>query len=789
MKAFKAILNLSLMTIIGLTLCALPVGEARAQAQAEQRRLDAQNASQGNSPALPTNIPQSAEESASGVFYDSEGYAVQTRSASTEEANTLSADFLYLIMMLCIAAFMGRLIKYKKWSSDVWVAIAASTIMVGAVIMAIMGSKSRIHARDYKVEVKEDGTVNNMQADAIREQIKSYRELESLAGKKWKIEAAGAAAFAGAGAYALMKHMKANAKIKACQSAAVTHLGAMTTACAAPGGQAACKEVAFCQATVSHMGTLDASFMGPPENSVAAGAKIETLSTTAKGAAQGCTGASALCVETIVTDVDMNLTYGVPVLAAQSEPELDHSILKFVNASALSEFWDNQLRFSSPYLSFFEPDLENITYHHDPHINSALTTYETKRFMAGQVQSLSVTQLPAMLTSAKNLSYQKLISVNQNQQNKLKSLIAESFFSQAHAWGVKEFGLAGAAAVAYYTTSKKTATWLDSYMYSPQNRAIVFGIAATVATGSALLSKKTEGQMGGNAKKLEELLADIERLQNSSSAFTSPSQQRPGVQTGLAPSNIQAPVLANSGEKTPCIRDDKGCVNVESAIKNDPGLTDFGSTMSNLATLSGKVADGMMGTDSLSEGVMGDVEALAGMQGVANKLLNRAQEEHSKKLTELSKKPVDLGKITDNALRNLQAATVRSLNEDQGSRDTLASNFGLSPLSIPGKPGSGAISETDREELESALADGGGATGVGAADAKGLDFNFNFDDGTTDGQGQENLAMLGVDGMSVELDDYEAIDDIVSNRDVSLFQIITVRYFKSGFPRLFEIEE
>jgi hypothetical protein len=780
MKMFRSVLNLLVITIIGLTLCALPVGEARAQ-----------SSTRGNSSALPDHAPRSAEESATGVFYDSDGYAVQARKTETKGVNDLSADFLYLIMMLGIGAFMGRIIKYQKKSPDTWVAIAASVIMIGATIMAIMGSKKRIHAGEYKIEVRQDGTVNNMQADAIREQIKSYRELESLAGKKWKIEAAGAAAYFGAAGYAYMLYMQEQAGLTACSTSLQTAQMTFAATCS-PLNPESCRQAAACANAHAHLATLHTTINAPPAPSEAMAGAVEGASMSAVAATNMCLPASTVCSSVITGSVVPNLTAGNPsVIDAPvgnfAPPSIDAEVLKFVEQSQHHKLWESELQFQSPYQNLFYSIKPEVYKQGLFVLSSQFETFEQKRFEQGALSSLDLNQLKHYVSLSQSLSYARLEHINAKNQSLLKGLITEHFISSAHAWGAKEFGLAGGAALAYYTSSRSTAVWLDSFLATPKWRAIVFGIAGTVAAASSLISKKTEGTMGENAKKLEDLLADVMRLQTGARAFVAPSQQSPGVQRGLSPTQIQSPNLNTDLAKQPCIKDGKNCAKLESQITSNPGLTDFGTTMSNLASLSGKVADGMMGSGDLSAATLGDIDALAAKQGVARQLTSRAAEAMNKRLKEAGREPVDLQAVTDSALRSLQAATIRSLNADPNARDALASSFGVEPLAIPGS-GNAAVAGIDREVVESALAAGGGPTGVGSAAPGGFDFNFDFDDGLGNYDGDFTSAMLGSDGM-IHVDDYEAIDDIVSNRDVSLFQIITVRYFKSGYPRLFEINE
>ncbi len=781
----KALIQFSFISLISTVLCLMPVSNLKAESQelsdAERRRSSVTNPTTAN----PGVVTSSSEETASGVYYDSEGYAVTVRKEKTTGAKlALTGDFLALVMLLGVGAYIGTIWKYRKWTMDMKIATAAAAIMTGAVIYAITQARSKITDKEYKIEIREDGTVNNMQADAIREQAKSYRTLESLAGIKWKIEAAGAAAFTAAAVVSVVQ----DRKLKASQAACTAAVAADVTC---PGASGA----------VMNLNAAEAGSGVAPSG--VEFTKIMAANQAAKAAITTCTTAKAPCLaatiemDAVTTGIDQaSLEASLPAAQMASviapterlhlaDVDLYQSYMTgMIAQNEINELWSFESR-NFPYESLFLAK--------SSHENFALTSYlqkfEEQRFYQGELSSLTIDKAQAMGAQANTYMDQKLRLRLSENTKRLQNILLDWIFPSAQAWTMKEFGLAGGVAVAAAMMFRKQAQIFDRWMAVPRNRQYVFAGSAAIATAAAVISKKSEGTYKENAEKLEGMLKEIERLQGMPLGYTAPPKTSTGFNDGLTPRNVQSSRLALDGGKTSCMigqpTGSEACRSFESEIKKETALGDMGDTMANLATLTGSTADGFMGTDSLSGATLDNINQLAASQAVADEALRQARDSYNKLREKNGEKPLDFVKLSSDFLDGVKKATIRNLEEDaNGSRRLMASLGGAGNIPL-GKP----IEEKAAESVESAIVDGKGVAAGNKAPEGNFDFSFGFDDSGN----QDDLlanAVYGDDGMLIDIkNDFESTDDIVSNRDVSLFQIISVRYLKSGFPRLFELKE
>lgn len=788
----KALLNVFMISLATITLMALPISEAHAQSRAEVARAQALANESGQNESGPA--PKTQEEAAGGVYYDSEGVATRVRSTTT--TRVVEGDMLHLILLLGIGVFVGRMWRYAKWTRDMRVAVGAAIIMVGATIKALMTARRNINADTYQVEIKEDGSVNNMQVDAIREQIESYRELEKLASTKWKIEAAGAAAFTASAAYALFIHTRVTAQVETCGQA----LTQAALAALPPNVPLA----TACDAAQGAMAPVRMSIQSPPtgEQSASIGTRMFAELNAFKSAFSACPPAAAICgqmaleaAEAIAQTPDPEVIVGdIAVVGSTAPMGAPHTVASFefqvfnhfLSYQEMASAWrDTDISFDSPYNDLFLPATEKLNI--QP-IANHLTRFEYERYLSGEVSSLALADISRMSTSSDRYFAEAIVRQARQHERQLVSLVADALLPSAHAWGVRELGLGGGIAAAFVASTRQTARMLDRFMATPKNRAVVFGSAAAISTAAAVMSKRAEGQYANNAEKLEDLLREMENLQTMPTAFTGQNTVSPGATNTQAPRSVRPPALTSDGAKTPCLagQTDKGCNNLSDELGRKE-FSEFGAPMANLASLTGATADGFIGTDTLSDGTLANVDKLANQQALANSALRAARD----RADQLNKKlgiDDDFEKATNRFRDNMAQAVIKRAETDP-SFGRVANAFSGNRAGIPLAAVPTDLSEA-KEVVESVIADGAKEVPSDGSKSGDFDFNFEFDDGYGFDDSYAN-AVYGDDGMIIDIKggDYEATGDIVSNRDVSLFQIITVRYFKSGFPRLFDLRD
>lgn len=159
-----------------------------------------------------------ANESAEEQDGESRTFDIETKGENTYEGE----DAVTLLSLIAIGLFVASLWRYKPMTKDMWIATSAGVLLVAAEIMALAMTREKISDKNYKLVKNEDGSTNNLQTDALREQNQSYKDLEKLAKIKWKIQLAASAAFFTAAGFAYHLHGTWNSKRVACSSTMVS---------------------------------------------------------------------------------------------------------------------------------------------------------------------------------------------------------------------------------------------------------------------------------------------------------------------------------------------------------------------------------------------------------------------------------------------------------------------------------------------------------------------------------------------------------------------------------------
>lgn len=269
--------------------------------------------------------------------------------------------------------------------------------------------------------------------------------------------------------------------------------------------------------------------------------------------------------------------------------------------------------------------------------------------------------------------------------------------------------------------------------------------------------------------------------------------------------------MSKEGVKFPCINGEytNHCDNFTnlmnekmSNLKDLP--PDLKSQIGNISTM----ADGINGTGTLSTGTMSSAAALAAQANALRSNLNSKQQKIQDMLNRNKNNKLDLAKRA-NAIKSDLLKTVGKELEKRGSTPAkMLASFGAS----------GSL--TSKYAATSSYGDGSGSgvgaggTGAGANGSETLDpskikntaaavdvglgsselseaakAGSNETNGIDPLAGQSAADTAGKNGdgtKTATMDDYDLKNDINLNKDVDLFKVITNRYQKSAYPRLFK---
>lgn len=313
------------------------------------------------------------------------------------------------------------------------------------------------------------------------------------------------------------------------------------------------------------------------------------------------------------------------------------------------------------------------------------------------------------------------------------------------------------------------------------------GIMYTLLAGTAwMVSKKSDDvadQMQENANKIDGILNRFKNMESTAQMINNAFNKQQSLTS--VPLNAGAR-LATEGEAFPCLTTttkDAKCVSAKSLVDGAVGQSnlDLPDGTATVVDTAATTADALAGQSALTQAAVDGVNSLSS-QAKKMDALNRKLE---KKLNDLDKmagkKATDYNKARNNLLGKLQGSMLKAMNKKGlDGYQTLAA---VSPVSAP------AVAPSNvKDDIKKAVAkQSAEATSTGkTAKSSGSGFNFKFDEPKGDTLKFDEPKDQGLAGLAEgELE----VDDIVQDPSVSIFKVISVRYLKSGYPRVLELKE
>jgi len=287
------------------------------------------------------------------------------------------------------------------------------------------------------------------------------------------------------------------------------------------------------------------------------------------------------------------------------------------------------------------------------------------------------------------------------------------------------------------------------------------------------LSKQID-KIGENIAKIDQILNEMNKLKNGLQANNVTEQQ-------IKLASFQANQLQdlqlgpNVSVKTDCATSagSSNCSPLANQLASMPGFAGLPDSFKSIASQSAQLGDGLSGTNSISGSTLTTAGALAGNQGAIAKLLAKTQSKLNEQLASSGQPKIDFAKEQNDLLNKWNAQTANGLKSSGMSAGNFLASTGGSPLSAS-KEGS----KTAAAKKSLAPAIGGGAVGSSAKN-KGFELDFK------EAQAGEGAVAAGGAAQKEEKFDIGA-NDINTNSGESIFQLISNRYIKSGYPKLLD---
>tara|TARA_R110000868_G_scaffold61524_1_gene186915 strand:+ start:26306 stop:28411 length:2106 start_codon:yes stop_codon:yes gene_type:complete len=328
-------------------------------------------------------------------------------------------------------------------------------------------------------------------------------------------------------------------------------------------------------------------------------------------------------------------------------------------------------------------------------------------------------------------------------------------------------------------------------------RGIYFGVLAGFAWLAVNELSKGEEKLRSNAniyKSLHERLsAAIEskqRLAGMGSVKGSVRDRLGGYQ-GIRdemnnPASGAICLVGKLGEQR--VDENCACRQTNSCSSVDLSNVDFGGL--GLPGFFGQTTGGLQsGANSLFSGNLAGADSAFGSMGsnAANlrKLNDRVKAKAIADVNGINKnkKPIDLKAIEDKILEDVQKVAPSILQAAQAKNGSTLAALGIGTTGIS----SGLAEDPNKLTPETLLESISSKTAPApAGKAKGMDFKFDFPEESNATTATGDVALSQGDALN-EFESNES--DISARPNENIFNIITVRYFKSAYPRIFNEQE
>jgi hypothetical protein len=349
----------------------------------------------------------------------------------------------------------------------------------------------------------------------------------------------------------------------------------------------------------------------------------------------------------------------------------------------------------------------------------------------------------------------------------------EIVFPSARAGWVSLLGLGAGAAAVYFGLEKTLGIYIDQYLFTPKWRIAIWGALALLCKVAMGATDDKIEQIKKNIEKLDKILAETAKLQQG---IQNANAKVNTVSIVNKPINGSDEIISNT-DKTGCLAGSKDskCNSLQAITTSASGFAGMPTGLQDMVTDMAKTGDGLSGTGKLSSTTLGQISNLGNKAGAVSKLLKK-QQIAINDLLKNNKKPAfnfnDEAKKTKNALGKVVTDSLKN-------RGTTPAGFlGSMGMSVPAsseieKSADGIIKKSSGVEMTP-------ATGS-AANKDLLDLGLK-DEGSGDAGLLANGAKEGSAG-----DEYDIKgNDINSEKGPSIFDIISSRYLKSGYPKLLE---
>lgn len=673
-----------------------------------------------------------------------------------------AAGFVDVLVMVAVG-LVGRgllMCNGTFWQADVMAYVAGAVMFIAGEVMAFMKFNKAQKQLGEEVEWKKGLT--GSQREALIKMRQTLEEMKGAAKTKYTMQLSAATAFTLAAGIAVGKYVMLQSLRTSCLSAdAAGAASVYLSSVCGPAAAAAGQKIAAYAATD-----------GLPTPSTGADLKTQTIENTSGVASAKCPTGAGICTASTVNE------------------RMSWVVCTKLNSLVKTNFLDNS--WSSYFSSIYKNKVATpITF-------ASIDRYLDEALPFTNVNTCSKERI--FNSTPTSISERPVVASTESEG------IAQQFMdlivSRAHAGGgmIGMLGL-GAGAVVMLSGLVMTQSYLvDQWIHGPLGRSIVFGITAGLAVAASMMTKGIINKIEERIKKIDEILAtagnaDLPYLANVSVSIDSPyaiSENIPLADIKAIDANarrypcVSNPAVPTAGDPGTVQTTSNGCASISALLAKNPkldgksvgfDLKTLGSEFNAAATSAAAIADSIQGADSVSGATMNSAQALGGKLAFAQNGLKKLQNRVNEDLKKQGKKPVDFVGMNKELLGKMRDGVSQDLKKQNLTAAQALGKLGASPLTSEESKAAATTSSKTGLSYE------GGASAYEQAPASMAIDDLANSAATASASESESLEELAK-GIDLKKVDETQGNQIIDKPEASIFNIISVRYLKSGLSRL-----
>lgn len=663
------------------------------------------------------------------AYADSQTHATKNTDGSYQRTKTVDlADVsngdtaMNFITMLAIGVIGMKLLTYKKWTTDMTVAAAAGAAYIIGEVMNMFQTKKDMEATSASVTLRSDGKVDSTQVEYIKKLKESYEEIIKSLKTKKTLQTAAFAGFLAAAGIAAWQMFSEEGKYASCE-AAILQSTATLKSCVAAGSTGVGATEAFgCASCLTDVGLLSKSIKLMKAEEVAFEPSMMKN------------------MKMEPKEIEANVTCTKPCAGATATAAKS-SVMGACNAYLV----EKKLNKAYGVLDFTTAGNYNLL------LNNIL--------------------FPPQLIS--NFSFENKLNKDEGKVRTFLKNAIETVFPSAKAGMMSMLGLAGGAAAIFFGVEKALGFYLDEYIFTPKYRAMLWGAFALMTKMAMSATDEKIAEAEKNIEKLDKILNETSKL-NQGVKGSNPTITSPQIFTGSVATQDQS---FSDGQKTGCIAGStsSGCKSLTTAASTSTGFSSLPAGLQDVASQVTGLGDSLSGKSSLSAAGLNSAASIGSKAAALAKNLKKQQIAINDLLKKKGKEPIKFDGEMQKARAGMLSAVKNSLNKKGTTAGGFLNSIGMSvPSNSEVKP------ETGLDGL--AIPKENVAGGAGVMPENKETMNFGFDEAP--GAGDAGGATAKNDEFGGAAYDIKGND--IHDDGASIFEIISTRYLKSGYPKLLE---